>query len=100
VATGHIDSEGTPAQVPETVRRLVPEVPATWWEHEELSVDSEEVSWWVADDGSPHAATADGLANALAWSAGRWAQRHLILAALTEPDRAAELLRDTTFDTA
>jgi hypothetical protein len=80
------------------VRQLVPEMPDSWWEHEELDVDGVEVSWWVASDGSPHAATTDGLAKALAWSAGRWDQRHLILALLSDPDDAADLLIDTAFD--
>jgi hypothetical protein len=98
VAAGEISGEGTVAAVPPIVRQLVPEVPDTWWEHEELVVDAAEVSWWVAPDGSPHASTVDGLARALAWSAGRWAQRHLIRAVLSEPDHAAELLLDTAFE--
>jgi hypothetical protein len=98
VAAGEVDGEGTQATVAPIVRQLVPEVPDTWWEHEELTVDGAEVSWWVAPDGSPHAATVDGLARALAWSAGRWDQRHLIRAVLSEPSRAAELLLDTAFE--
>ncbi len=98
VAAGRIDGDGTPAPVPDVVRRLLPDIPGTWWEHEELTVDGYEVSWWVSDDGRPHAATSDGLAKALAWSAGRWAQRHLIHAALTEPERADELALDGAFD--
>jgi hypothetical protein len=57
-----------------------------------------EVSWWVGPDGSPHAATFDGLAKALAWSADRWDQRHVIRAVLSEPERADELLVDSAFD--
>jgi hypothetical protein len=98
VAAGKIDGEGSAADVPEIVRELVPEVPEIWWEHEELTVDGVEVSWWVGPDGSPHAATFDGLAKALAWSAGRWDQRHVILAVLSDPERADELLVDTAFD--
>lgn len=95
---GRIESGGEPGPVPDLVRRLIPEMPETWWEHEDLIVDGHQVSWWVDDDGRPHAATGDGLAKALAWAAGRWDQRHLILAALTEPERAAELIADTAFD--
>jgi len=73
-------------------------VPATWWEHEELTVDGVEVSWWVDADGAPHAATFDGLAKALAWSAGRWDRRHVIRAVLNEPDRSTELLVDAVYD--
>jgi hypothetical protein len=98
VAAGKVDGEGTAADVPELVRDLVPEVPDTWWEHEELTVDGVEVSWWVDENRQPHAATFDGLAKALAWSADRWDQRHVIRAALSEPDRATELRTDATFD--
>ena len=98
VAAGKVDGEGTAADVPEIVRELVPEVPDTWWEHEELTVDGVEVSWWVDENRQPHAATFDGLAKALAWSAERWDQRHVIRAVLSEPDRASELRIDATFD--
>ncbi|TDO47102.1 hypothetical protein EV651_12596 [Kribbella sp. VKM Ac-2571] len=98
VAEGKIDGEGTAADVPAIVRELVPEVPATWWEHEELAVDGVEVSWWVDADGAPHAATFDGLAKALAWAAGRWDRRHVIRAVLNEPDRSVELLVDAVYD--
>jgi hypothetical protein len=100
VAAGKIDDEGTAADVPEIVRELVPQVPDTWWEHEELTVDDVEVSWWVDEGGEPHAATFNGLAKALAWAAGRWDQRHVILAILTDPSRASELLIDAAFDSA
>lgn len=98
VAAGKIDDEGIQADVPDLVSELVPEVPATWWEHEELFVDGVEVSWWVDENGQPHAATFDGLAKALAWSAARWDQRHVIRAALSEPTRTTELRIDATFD--
>jgi len=98
VAEGKIDGTGTPADVPELVRELVPEVPPTWWEHEELTVDGVEVSWWVDADGAPHAATFDGLAKALAWASSRWDRRHVIRAVLNEPDRASELLTDASYD--
>jgi hypothetical protein len=98
VAAGKVDSAGTAADVPAIVRELVPQVPDTWWEHEELTVDGTEVSWWVSEDGAPHAATFNGLAKAVAWSAGRWDQRHVILAILSNPTRASELRIDATFD--
>jgi hypothetical protein len=100
VAAGKVDDDGTAADVPEIVRELVPQVPDTWWEHEELTVDDVEVSWWVDEEGEPHAATFNGLAKALAWAAGRWDQRHVILAILTDPSRASELLIDAAFDPA
>ncbi|MEU8224350.1 hypothetical protein [Kribbella sp. NPDC048915] len=98
VADGKIDGAGTPADVPPEVRALVPEVPASWWEHEELTVDGVEVSWWVDADGAPHAATFDGLAKALAWACGRWDRRHVIRAVLNEPVRTTELLIDSIYD--
>ncbi|MET9271709.1 hypothetical protein [Kribbella sp. NPDC003557] len=98
VAEGNLDAGGTEADVPALVAELVPEVPATWWEHEELTVDGVEVSWWVDADGAPHAATFDGLAKALAWAAGRWDRRHVIRAVLNEPDRSVELLVDAVYD--
>ncbi|MEU0090786.1 hypothetical protein [Kribbella sp. NPDC006257] len=98
VAEGKITSPGTEAGVPAIVRELVPETPALWWEHDELTVDGTEVSWWVTESGEPHAATFDGLAKALAWSAARWDQRHVIQAILTDPARASELLIDAAFD--
>ncbi|MEU4192116.1 hypothetical protein AB0E69_09470 [Kribbella sp. NPDC026611] len=99
VAEGKIDGEGQVAEVPPIVRELVPEVPPEWWEHEELTVDGVEVSWWVDPDGAPHAATFDGLAKALAWSSTHWHQRHLIRAILNEPTRTTELQTDATYDT-
>ncbi len=98
VAAGKVNGIGTAADVPAIVRELVPQVPDTWWEHEELTVDGIEVSWWVSEDGAPHAATFNGLAKALAWSAGRWDQRHVILAILSNPTRPSELRIDATFD--
>ncbi|TDU83576.1 hypothetical protein EV138_6040 [Kribbella voronezhensis] len=98
VAEGKIDGLGTEADVPAIVGELVPQTPALWWEHEELTVDGVEVSWWVSENGEPHAATFDGLAKALAWAAGRWDQRHVILAILSDPTRASELLIDAAFD--
>lgn len=98
VADGKVGSEGAEADVPDLVRELVPEVPETWWEHEELIVDGVEVSWWVDETRQPHAATFDGLAKALAWSSSRWDQRHVIRAVLSEPTRSTELRLDATFD--
>jgi hypothetical protein len=98
VAEGKIDGAGTVADVPAIVGELVPEVPPTWWEHEELTVDGVEVSWWVDAESAPHAATFDGLAKALAWASGRWDQRHVIRAVLNEPDRSSELLIDAAYD--
>jgi hypothetical protein len=72
--------------------------PETWWEHESLSVDDQDVEWWVGDDGAVHAATLAGLARGLSWSGGRWDQRLLVAAVLAEPDRADELLRESRLE--
>ena len=57
--------------------------------HDDLHVavdgESHEVSWWMVDD-VPHAAdTPEGLARALAWVTGRWADRHTFAALITDP---------------
>ncbi|OZM70561.1 molecular chaperone Hsp90 [Amycolatopsis antarctica] len=57
--------------------------------HEVLTVRAHglayEVPWWVA--GEPHAEDSPaGLGRALAWTAGRWAERHLVVALLEEPE--------------
>ncbi|AUG79156.1 hypothetical protein CFP65_4407 [Kitasatospora sp. MMS16-BH015] len=45
-----------------------------------------------------HAATPEGLAAGLAWSVGQWHRRFEVLAALTEPERAYELLAARDFE--
>ncbi|MEU3274702.1 molecular chaperone Hsp90 [Saccharomonospora sp. NPDC006951] len=53
--------------------------------HEGLSVGERPVPWWF--DGELHADdTAEGLARAFAWSAGRWPDRLLVAALLDDPD--------------
>ncbi len=98
LAAGSVDDEGDPAEVPDVVRHLVPEAPDTWWEHDDLRVDGQEVDWWVDDDGHPHASTGDGLARALAWAADRWDQRHAVAVLLAEPDQAADLLVEAAYE--
>src|SRR5262249_52466121 len=61
-----VTSEGERQPVPEVVRRLVPGVPETYLEHEELVLDDEVETDWRYQDGEVHAATFDGLARALA----------------------------------
>nr|WP_106185966.1 hypothetical protein [Umezawaea tangerina] len=57
--------------------------------HDELTVTVDgtghEVAWWVVD-GVAHAVdTPEGLARALAWVSGRWADRHAFAALITDP---------------
>src|SRR5690606_27131858 len=97
-AEGAVSDDGVRLPVPTAVRRLLPEVPRAWWEHDDLRVDGHPVDWWVDDEGRPHAATGEGLARALAWAAGRWDQRHAVAAVLAEPDRLPELLAESVYD--
>ncbi|GAA1193040.1 hypothetical protein F4556_002998 [Kitasatospora gansuensis] len=72
----------------------------------ELPYDPEDAEAADEDDefetppvpGLLHAATPEGLAAGLAWSVGQWHRRFEILAALTEPDRAYELLAARDFE--
>jgi hypothetical protein len=41
-----------------------------------------------------HAATMDGLARGLAWSAGRWDQRQDVAAVLADPGRVDDVLAE------
>ncbi|HEX7661221.1 MAG TPA: hypothetical protein VF444_17250 [Pseudonocardiaceae bacterium] len=58
--------------------------------HDELMVRSPDgshrVSWWLDDDGRPHAEdSAESLARALAWTLDRWSDRWALAGLLTEP---------------
>ncbi|MEU9136094.1 molecular chaperone Hsp90 [Streptomyces sp. NPDC048404] len=97
--TGEVTSEGTEHDVPESVRVLLgPATPASYVEHEELVVDGTELDWRRSRDGVLHAATLEGVAAGLAWSAGQWPRRFEVAALLEDPSRTAELARDRWFD--
>ncbi|MEU4652542.1 molecular chaperone Hsp90 [Streptomyces sp. NPDC023723] len=97
--TGRVDSAGTEHEVPEPVRVLLgARTPASYVEHEELVVDGVELDWRFAADGVLHAATLEGVAAGLAWSAGQWPRRFEVAALLEDPSRTAELARDRWFD--
>jgi len=83
---------GSPQPVPEQVGRVLAGGPPSWQEHDRLVVAGEGVDWWVNADGEVHAATLDGLASGLAWSAGRWEQRLDVAAVLADPGRVEELI--------
>ncbi|MEO7979972.1 MAG: hypothetical protein ABI807_03615 [Sporichthyaceae bacterium] len=89
---------GTVLDVPDAVRSLVAGLPATWWEHDALSVDGRPVQWWRDDDGGVHASTSDGLARGLAAAAGRWADRLLLAAAMETPTRLGELVTEARLE--
>ncbi len=100
VVEEHGAPAGRPSNVPAGVTSLLPGAPAQWCEHECLLVDGVEVDWWVeggGPDARVHAATVEGLACGLAWAAGRWGRRHVLLVAVTEPGRVPGLLVEDEF---
>jgi hypothetical protein len=99
-AAGVVGSAGTSVPVPAEVLGLLPTTPAGWVEHDELVVDGQDVDWWVDDDGTPHAATTDGLARALAWAAGSWPARHAVAEVLADPGAAVRVVVEAAWDPA
>jgi hypothetical protein len=71
---------------------------ASWTSHDDLHIEGVPVDGWVDPDGGLHAATVDGLARAVAWGCGRWADRHEIALVLAEPSLAGQLRADRAFD--
>lgn len=84
-------SEGAAVDAPGRVRAVLGGAATSWFEHDELTVDGHEVDWWV-EQGRVHAATADGLARALAFAAGDWAARHAVAAVLQQPADVVRLM--------
>jgi hypothetical protein len=95
---GVIESAGERRPVPEIVPDVLPGAPATYQEHDNLTVDGTDVPWRYTD-GQLHAATVEGLAHGLAWAAGRWQDRHLLAALLISPEETARLLVESDLDT-
>ncbi|MEV8536294.1 molecular chaperone Hsp90 [Streptomyces sp. NPDC051211] len=94
-----VTTPGELHEVPESVRVLLgPATPATYVEHEELIAGGTELDWRRTPDGTLHAATLEGVAAGLAWSAGQWPRRFEVAALLEDPSRTAELARDRWFD--
>lgn len=89
---------GETREVPEEVQSLLPGAPATYVEHEELVVDGVELDWRLGPDDILHAATLEGVAAGLAWSAGAWARRFEVAALLEDPSRGEELGRLRWFE--
>ncbi|MBQ1119125.1 sacsin N-terminal ATP-binding-like domain-containing protein [Streptomyces sp. B15] len=92
------ESAGTEREVPAVVRELLPGAPDRYREHEELRIGGVDLDWRRTPDGTLHAATLEGLASALAWSAGAWPRRFEVPALLEDPARAAELAAARWFD--
>ncbi|MFI5827622.1 sacsin N-terminal ATP-binding-like domain-containing protein [Streptomyces sp. NPDC051578] len=94
-----VTTPGEEHEVPEAVRILLgPATPRTYVEHEELVAGGTELDWRHTPDGTLHAATLEGVAAGLAWSAGQWPRRFEVAALLEDPSRTAELARDRWFD--
>ncbi|MFJ3880450.1 sacsin N-terminal ATP-binding-like domain-containing protein [Streptomyces sp. NPDC090077] len=94
-----VSTPGEEHEVPEPVRVLLgPATPATYVEHEELVAGGTELDWRLTPDGVLHAATLEGVAAGLAWSASQWPRRFEVAALLEDPSRTAELARDRWFD--
>jgi hypothetical protein len=94
------DGGGISQPTAAALRLLLPDVPRSWCEHDQLSVDGADVDWWVDGEGpaaTVHAATTDGLARGLAWAAGRWELRDLVAAVLAEPEIAGDVVIDQVF---
>ena len=94
---GVIGSAGERRPVPGIVPEVLPGAPATYREHDSLTVDGTDVPWRYAG-GELHAATVEGLAHGLAWAAGRWHARHLLAALLISPEETARLLAEADLD--
>ncbi|WP_274559884.1 sacsin N-terminal ATP-binding-like domain-containing protein [Streptomyces spiramyceticus] len=98
-AEAAVTSEGVEREVPEAVRVLLgAETPDTYIEHEELLAGGVELDWRRTPDGVVHAATLEGVAAGLAWSAGQWPRRFEVAALIEDPSRTEELARDRWFD--
>lgn len=94
-----VTTPGEEHEVPEAVRILLGlATPPTYVEHEELIAGGKELDWRRTPDGTLHAATLEGVAAGLAWSAGQWPRRFEVAALLEDPSRTAELARDRWFD--
>lgn len=96
--SGEAVKGGRERPMPAWLTQWLPGAPARWLEHDLLVVENQEVEWWVDQDGSPHAATLEGLARAVAWSSRRWEARLAVAAALAVPERVAELLAEAALE--
>ena len=100
LALGKVEETGQVAPTPPAVRVLLPGVPPTWCEHEDLVVDGMDVDWWVeghGTDATVHACTSEGLARGLAWAAGGWQRRGAVADVLADPEVLAAAVVDEAF---
>ncbi len=94
---GEVTSAGQRRDVPGVARVVLPEAPASYYAHDKLVVDGQDVPWRYTA-GRVHARGPAGLACGLAWAAGQWPRRHLLAALLTDPGATAHLLADADLD--
>ncbi|TDD26732.1 hypothetical protein E1287_36000 [Actinomadura sp. KC06] len=94
---GVVQSEGEKRPVPDAVRAVLPDAPADYLAHEHLIVDGQDVPWWTRD-GEVRASGVHGLARALAWSTGHWADRLMVEAVLRAPDALPDLLAEADLE--
>ena len=94
---GEVGSDGEKRPVPEAVREILPDAPADYLAHEQLTVDGQDVPWWTRD-GEIHASGVPGLARALAWSTGNWADRLLVESVLRDPESLPVLLAEADLE--
>ncbi|MFL6143138.1 MAG: sacsin N-terminal ATP-binding-like domain-containing protein [Labedaea sp.] len=59
--------------------------------HDRLTVGGAAVPWWVDGAGVHVEDSADAFGRALAWLTGRWPERHLLAALITDPDARTHL---------
>ncbi|GAA4569951.1 sacsin N-terminal ATP-binding-like domain-containing protein [Planotetraspora kaengkrachanensis] len=97
VVTGAVTSAGVERPVPPEVRSLLPSVPLSYVEHDELQVDGRPVPWRFFE-GRVHASGVEGLARGLAWAAGQWGDRLAVAALLRDPGRVPLLLAEADLD--
>ena len=94
---GVIESAGERRPVPAIVLDVLPGAPATYREHDSLTVDGADLPWRYAG-GDVHAATVEGLAHGMAWAAGQWHARHLLAALLLSPEETGRLRAESDLD--
>ncbi len=96
-----VRSVGRERLVPAVAGELAVGIPSTYVEHEDLQVEDADGrptrTAWRLVDGVVHA-RADGLGAALAWAAGRWADRWALSAVLRDPAVLPALLDDADLD--
>ena len=94
---GLVQSPPVCRPVPAIISEVLPDPPATYYAHDPLIVDGVRVPWRHTL-GAVHADGPGGLACGLAWAAGMWPARHLLVALLRDPGSADRLLAEADLD--